>query len=107
VDVEVIIETPRGSRNKYEMDSASGRIRLDRMLFTSTRYPADYGFIPGTPATGCEPGHAVSTSPFAPVPVMRVLARAPAALAGPVSWPLSSVLAVTSSSRVTTRPSAC
>jgi inorganic pyrophosphatase len=47
VDVEVIIEVPQGSRNKYEMD-ASGRIRLDRMLFTSTRYPADYGFIPGT-----------------------------------------------------------
>jgi len=48
VQVEVIIEVPQGSRNKYEMDHATGRIRLDRMLFTSTRYPADYGFIPGT-----------------------------------------------------------
>src|SRR6201989_1812610 len=37
-----------GQRNKYEMDHASGRIRLDRMLFTATRYPADYGFIENT-----------------------------------------------------------
>ena len=48
MDVEVIVEIPQGSRNKYEMDHHSGRIRLDRMLFTSTRYPADYGFIEGT-----------------------------------------------------------
>jgi len=48
VEVEVIVATPQGSRNKYEMDQASGRIRLDRMLFTSTRYPADYGFVTGT-----------------------------------------------------------
>jgi inorganic pyrophosphatase len=48
VDVDVIIEIPKGQRNKYEMDHASGRIRLDRMLFTSTRYPADYGFIENT-----------------------------------------------------------
>jgi inorganic pyrophosphatase len=55
VDVEVIIEIPQGSRNKYEMDAASGRIRLDRMLFTSTRYPVDYGFIPGTLAEDGDP----------------------------------------------------
>ena len=48
MDVEVIIEIPKGQRNKYEMDHETGRIRLDRMLFTSTRYPADYGFIEGT-----------------------------------------------------------
>jgi inorganic pyrophosphatase len=48
MDVEVIIEIPKGQRNKYEMDHATGRIRLDRMLFTSTRYPADYGFIEDT-----------------------------------------------------------
>jgi inorganic pyrophosphatase len=48
MDVEVVIEIPKGQRNKYEMDHASGRIRLDRMLFTSTRYPADYGFIEDT-----------------------------------------------------------
>ena len=55
MDVEVIIEVPQGSRNKYEMDHASGRIRLDRMLFTSTRYPADYGFIPDTLAEDGDP----------------------------------------------------
>jgi inorganic pyrophosphatase len=48
VDIDVIIEIPKGQRNKYEMDHATGRLRLDRMLFTSTRYPADYGFIEGT-----------------------------------------------------------
>ena len=42
------MEIPQGNRNKYEMDHDTGRIRLDRMLFTSTRYPADYGFIEGT-----------------------------------------------------------
>ncbi len=44
----MIIEIPKGQRNKYEMDHETGRIRLDRMLFTSTRYPHDYGFIEGT-----------------------------------------------------------
>jgi inorganic pyrophosphatase len=48
LDVEVVIEIPRGQRNKYEVDHRTGRIRLDRMLFTSTRYPADYGFIEDT-----------------------------------------------------------
>ncbi len=55
MDVEVIIEVPQGSRKKYEMDPASGRVRLDRMLFTSTRYPVDYGFIPGTLAEDGDP----------------------------------------------------
>jgi inorganic pyrophosphatase len=45
---DVTIEIPKGQRNKYEMDHASGRIRLDRMLFTATRYPADYGFVEDT-----------------------------------------------------------
>ena len=42
---DVVIEIPAGSRNKYEIDHATGEIRLDRMLFTSTRYPYDYGFV--------------------------------------------------------------
>ncbi len=42
------IEIPKGQRNKYEVDHETGRIRLDRMLFTSTRYPHDYGFVEGT-----------------------------------------------------------
>jgi inorganic pyrophosphatase len=44
----VVVEIPKGSRNKYEMDPASGHLVLDRMLFTSTMYPADYGYIEGT-----------------------------------------------------------
>jgi inorganic pyrophosphatase len=47
-EFDVLIEIPKGSRNKYEVDHASGRIRLDRTLFTSTQYPADYGYIEQT-----------------------------------------------------------
>ncbi|MBX6388434.1 MAG: inorganic diphosphatase [Frankia sp.] len=48
LEFDVTIEIPKGQRNKYEMDHHTGRIRLDRMLFTSTHYPSDYGFIEGT-----------------------------------------------------------
>ncbi len=43
-----VIEIPKGSKNKYELDKASGLLRLDRILYTSTHYPANYGFIPRT-----------------------------------------------------------
>ena len=46
--IDVVIEIPRGSRNKYEIDHDSGLIFLDRRLFTATIYPADYGFVPDT-----------------------------------------------------------
>ncbi len=46
--VDMLVEIPKGSRNKYEVDYGTGRIYLDRMLFTATRYPADYGYIPET-----------------------------------------------------------
>jgi len=52
---DVVIEIPKGQRNKYEVDHESGRIRLDRMLFTSTRYPSDYGFIENTLADDGDP----------------------------------------------------
>ena len=55
MEFDVIIEIPKGQRNKYEMDPVSGRIRLDRMLFTSTRYPSDYGFIEETLADDGDP----------------------------------------------------
>jgi inorganic pyrophosphatase len=45
---DVLIEIPSGSKNKYEVDHKTGRLRLDRMLFTSTRYPQDYGYIEDT-----------------------------------------------------------
>src|SRR5262249_56795045 len=48
MDFDVTVEIPKGQRNKYEVDHETGRIRLDRTLFTATQYPADYGFIEGT-----------------------------------------------------------
>ncbi len=48
MEFDVTIEIPKGTRNKYEVDHATGRIKLDRTLFTATRYPADYGFIDNT-----------------------------------------------------------
>ena len=48
MEFDVTIEIPKGSRNKYEVDHETGRIRLDRPLFTSTSYPADYGFVENT-----------------------------------------------------------
>lgn len=46
--VTVFIEVPKGSRNKYEFNKKTGSFLLDRMLFSSVHYPADYGFIPET-----------------------------------------------------------
>ena len=45
MEFDVTIEIPRGQRNKYEVDHETGRIRLDRYLFTPMAYPADYGYI--------------------------------------------------------------
>lgn len=47
-EIDVVVEIPRGSRNKYEYDHEAHVIRLDRRLFTATAYPADYGFVPDT-----------------------------------------------------------
>jgi len=55
VEFDVVVEIPKGQRNKYEMDHETGRIRLDRMLFTATRYPADYGFVEHTLAGDGDP----------------------------------------------------
>ncbi|HHT73237.1 MAG TPA: inorganic diphosphatase [Firmicutes bacterium] len=51
----VVVEIPRGSRNKYEYDAQTGRFYLDRMLFSAVHYPADYGFIPDTLAEDGDP----------------------------------------------------
>ncbi|MGH9103940.1 MAG: inorganic diphosphatase [Acidimicrobiales bacterium] len=53
--IEVVIEIPKGSRNKYEYDHERHLIRLDRRLFSATVYPADYGFIPDTLAEDGDP----------------------------------------------------
>ena len=46
--VPAIIEVPKGSKTKYELDKTNGLIRVDRILFSSVQYPANYGFIPQT-----------------------------------------------------------
>jgi inorganic pyrophosphatase len=53
--INVIIEVPRGSQNKYELDHVTGRIKLDRHLIVSMGYPAEYGFIPDTLAGDGDP----------------------------------------------------
>ena len=50
-----VIEITKGSKNKYELDKATGRLMLDRILYTSTHYPANYGFIPRTYAEDGDP----------------------------------------------------
>lgn len=66
--VVMAVEIPRGSRNKYEMDPETGLLHLDRMLFTATRYPADYGFVPDTVAEDGDPldAMAIVTEPTFP-----------------------------------------
>lgn len=53
--IEVIVEIPKGSRNKYEIDHETGAVWLDRHLFTAMSYPADYGFVPETLAEDGDP----------------------------------------------------
>jgi inorganic pyrophosphatase len=55
MEIEVVIEIPKGTRNKYEADHETGAIWLDRMLFTATHYPEDYGYVPGTLAQDGDP----------------------------------------------------
>ena len=50
-----LIEISKGSKNKYELDKETGRLKLDRVLFTSTHYPQNYGFIPLTYADDFDP----------------------------------------------------
>ncbi len=52
---DVLIEIPRGSRNKYEFDKKYNQIRLDRVLYSPMNYPTDYGFIPNTLSTDNDP----------------------------------------------------
>lgn len=54
-DFMVVIEIPKGSKTKYELDKQTGALRLDRILHTSTHYPANYGFIPRTYADDFDP----------------------------------------------------
>ena len=74
--VTVFVEIPAGSRNKYEVDDETGAIFLDRRLFTSTSYPADYGFIEGTLGGDKDPLDALVLAGDPTFPGCRIRARA-------------------------------
>jgi inorganic pyrophosphatase len=76
VEFDVVIEIPKGQRNKYEMDHDTGRIRLDRTLFTATQYPADYGFIEGTLGEDGDPLDALVLLPEPTFPGCLIKCRA-------------------------------
>lgn len=54
-EFDAVIEIPKGSKIKYELDKETGLLRMDRILYTSTHYPANYGFIPRTFADDGDP----------------------------------------------------
>jgi inorganic pyrophosphatase len=72
----IVVEIPMGSRNKYEMDHETGEIFLNRMLFTSMQYPADYGFIEGTLGGDGDPLDALVFVGEPTFPGCRIRARA-------------------------------
>ena len=74
-ELRVFVEIPSGSRNKYEVEKETGAIILDRMLFTSTRYPADYGFIEGTLGGDSDPLDALVFTGEPTFPGCRIRAR--------------------------------
>ncbi|MDT7828136.1 inorganic diphosphatase [Pricia sp. S334] len=74
ITFDVLIEIPKGSRNKYEYDFTLNKIRFDRMLFSSMMYPGDYGFIPETLALDSDPLDVLvlGAEPTYPMVVMEV-----------------------------------
>ncbi len=72
---DVVIEIPRGQRNKYEVDHKTGKLRLDRYLYTPMAYPADYGFIEDTLGEDGDPLDAMILLPQPVFPGVIVAAR--------------------------------
>ena len=72
-DFIVCVEIEAGSKNKYELDKETGLIMLDRILYTSTHYPANYGFIPLTYAKDFDPLDVLvlCSEPLVPVSLVR------------------------------------
>lgn len=72
-DFSALIEIPMGSKCKYELDKETGFIRLDRVLYTSTHYPQNYGFIPRTFADDGDPLDVlvIMSSPVYPMTLIR------------------------------------
>ena len=73
--LDCIIEIPRGSHNKYELDKESGLIRLDRVLYSAVFYPANYGFIPQTYCDDKDPLDILVLGQEPVVPMCIVTAR--------------------------------
>jgi inorganic pyrophosphatase len=71
----VFVEVPMGSRNKYEVDAESGHVVLDRRLFTSMSYPADYGFVEGALGEDGDPLDALVLVGEPTFPGCRIRAR--------------------------------
>jgi len=74
--VEIVVEIPRGSRNKYEWDEELQAIKLDRFLFSSMVYPTDYGFFPDTLAEDGDPLDAMVCVDQATFPGCRIPVKA-------------------------------
>jgi inorganic pyrophosphatase len=72
----VIVEIPKGSTNKYELDKETGLLRLDRVLYSAVHYPADYGFIPRTYCDDGDPLDALVLGNEPVYPLTIVQARA-------------------------------
>ena len=72
----VVIEIPKGRKNKYELDKATGLLRLDRVLYSAVHYPADYGFIPRTYCDDGDPLDALVLGQEPVYPLTIVQARA-------------------------------
>jgi inorganic pyrophosphatase len=72
----VVIEIPKGSKNKYELDKETGLLKLDRVLYSAVYYPADYGFIPRTYCDDGDPLDALVLSQEPVFPLTIVEARA-------------------------------
>ncbi|MCL9666270.1 inorganic diphosphatase [Curtobacterium albidum] len=72
---DVVVEIPKGSRNKYEVDHETGRVYLDRVLFTSFVYPTDYGFFEKTLADDGDPVDALLLLEFPTFPGVGVKVR--------------------------------
>jgi inorganic pyrophosphatase len=76
MEFDVLIEIPKGCRNKYEVDHKTGRLRLDRTLFTATQYPADYGYIENTLGLDGDPLDALVLLPEPTFPGCLIMSRA-------------------------------
>ena len=77
---DVIVEIPKGSRNKYEVDHVTGRVTLDRVLFTAFAYPTDYGFFENTLGLDGDPVDALVLLEYPVFPGVAVKVRPVAVL---------------------------